>query len=122
MYMPLNFGSVMTRLQARVEAESAYTQTPFWLSDEKSLWGSDLYLAVERDIAGLENVTLSGTYLTKVFEGPFKSIGTWIPQMEAYVKEKGKTVKKLYFYYSACPKCAKKFGKNYVVIFAQVSE
>ncbi|MGE5758418.1 MAG: hydrolase [Sideroxydans sp.] len=29
-------------------------------------------------------------------------------------------MRKLYFYYTTCPKCAKKYGKNYVVILAEV--
>ncbi len=45
---------------------------------------------------------------------------TWIDQMGAFVKEKGKDARKLYFYYTTCPRCAKKYGKNYVVILAEV--
>jgi hypothetical protein len=26
----------------------------------------------------------------------------------------------MYFFYTTCPKCAKKYGKNYVVILAQI--
>jgi len=26
----------------------------------------------------------------------------------------------MYFFYTTCPKCAKKYGKNYVVILAEV--
>ncbi len=26
----------------------------------------------------------------------------------------------LYFFYTTCPKCAKAYGKHYVVLFAQV--
>jgi len=40
--------------------------------------------------------------------------------MKDYVKSKGKKIKELYFYYTTCPKCAKHYGKNYVVAFAQV--
>jgi len=40
--------------------------------------------------------------------------------MEKYVADKGKTLKKLYFSYTICPRCAKAYGKNYVVLFAQV--
>jgi hypothetical protein len=29
-------------------------------------------------------------------------------------------LKKLYFSYTTCPACAKAYGKNYVVLFAQV--
>jgi hypothetical protein len=40
--------------------------------------------------------------------------------MKAYVEAQGKELKKMYFYYTTCPKCAKEYGKNYVVILAQV--
>ena len=35
-------------------------------------------------------------------------------------EKKGKVAKQLLFYYTTCPKCAKAYGKNYVVLFAQV--
>ena len=44
----------------------------------------------------------------------------WITEMKNYVNGKGKTIRKQYFFYTTCPKCAKKYGKNYVVILAQV--
>jgi hypothetical protein len=44
----------------------------------------------------------------------------WIVEMRSFVESKEKTLKKLYFFYMTCPKCAKKYGKNYVVILAQL--
>ena len=63
--------------------------------------------------------TISGTFLSKVFEGPFRNMRSWIEEMRGFMKAKGKEVRKLYFYYTTCPKCAKQYGKNYVVILAQ---
>ena len=63
---------------------------------------------------------LTGTFLSKVFEGPYRDVGKWIAAMESYVAGEGKTIEKLYFYYATCPKCAKHFGKNQVVVFAKV--
>jgi hypothetical protein len=40
--------------------------------------------------------------------------------MLEYVKSKGKTMKRMYFFYTTCPACAKAYGKNYVVILAEV--
>jgi len=37
-----------------------------------------------------------------------------------FVKRKGKVLQRMFFFYTTCPKCAKKWGKNYVVILAQV--
>jgi hypothetical protein len=41
--------------------------------------------------------------------------------MKEYVENKEKSLKKLYFSYTTCPKCAKAYGKNYVVLFAQIN-
>ncbi len=62
----------------------------------------------------------SGTYLTKVFDGPHNDVPKWIKAMAPNLAGKGKSAKKYYFYYTTCPKCAKHYGKNYVVIQAQV--
>lgn len=63
---------------------------------------------------------LTGTFLTKVFEGPYRNIGKWMKEMWAFVAARGKPAGKMYIYYTTCPKCAKKYGKNYVVFLAQV--
>jgi effector-binding domain-containing protein len=122
LHMPLNFGKVIGKMHEKVEEQEGYAEMPIVLSDEVSVWGSDLYMAVEKEIEGLENVTLSGTFLTKVFEGPYSRVRAWIGEMNEYVEAQGKKVKKMYFYYTVCPKCGKTFGKNYIVIFAQVEE
>jgi len=120
-HIPINFGSVMGRIHSTVEKSEAYPEQPLWLSDENSLWGSDIYLAIDQEIEKANVVKLSGTFLTKVFEGPFKNVGNWIKEMNAYVATKDAQVKQFYFFYATCPKCAKHFGKNYVVLFAQVN-
>ena len=120
MHVPLNFGSVMARDHAAVEAAQAYAPEPFWLVDEVSPWGSDVYLATDRNVPSMHMEYLSGRFMTKVFAGPFRDIGTWITKMKAYVSESGRQVDKLYFFYATCPKCAKHFGKNEVVVFAKV--
>ena len=40
--------------------------------------------------------------------------------MTEYVASQGKAIKKMFCYYTTCPKCAKKYGKNYVVLLAQL--
>lgn len=39
--------------------------------------------------------------------------------MTAEVSARNELLKKMFFYYTACPKCAKAYGKNYVVLLAQ---
>jgi hypothetical protein len=120
LHIPLNFGKVMVRNMDKIVQAQALTPEPLLLSDDKSLWGADIYIAVAKDIPNSEMVKISGRFLTKVFEGPYKNIRTWIREMDTFVKAKGKTTKKLYFFYTTCPKCAKFYGKNYVVLVAQI--
>jgi len=118
--VPLNMGSVVVRNMKLIEKAGAQAAHQLMLTDEKSLWGADLYIDVAREVAGARMATLSGTFLTKVFEGAYGNAGKWAEQMKEYVAARGKKLKKLYFSYTTCPKCAKAYGKNYVVLFAQV--
>jgi hypothetical protein len=90
------------------------------LIDENSRWGADIYIEVSKDVPRAKMTSMSGPFLTKVFEGPYKDIALWAQDMTTYVKSKEKTVKKLYYFYTTCPKCAKAYGKNYVVLFAKI--
>lgn len=119
-HIPVNFGQVMVKDMEKIKAAGALTAEPLMLSDEKSLWGSDLYIAVTKEFPGAEMAKISGTFLTKVFEGDFKNVARWVKEMGAFVKAKNREMKKLYFFYTTCPKCAKHYGKNYVVLVADV--
>lgn len=120
-YMPVNFGKVMTRLDKIVKTAGA--EVPDWLclSDHTSRWNMDLYLAVDKEISGAENTTLIGKFFSKVYEGPFRDTEKWCNDFENILKAEGLTKKKLYLWYTTCPKCAKKYGKNYVVLISQIN-
>ncbi len=120
LHIPLNMGSIVIKNMNLIEKANAKAQYQLMLTDEKSLWGADIYIDVSKKVPGAQMATLSGTFLTKVFEGPYQNVGIWSQEMKEYVKNKGKKLNKLYFSYTTCPKCAKVYGKNYVVIFAQV--
>lgn len=121
LHIPMNMGQKVVKNMALIEKAGAKAPYQLMLTDEKSMWGSDIYIDVTKDVPGASMATLSGTFLTKVFEGPYQKAGAWVKEMAAYVKSKGKELKKLYFSYTTCPKCAKAYGKNYVVLFAQVN-
>jgi len=120
LHIPLNFGAVMKRNMSRIEAAGAVSDTNVILSDENSLWGADVFIEVAKDIPGANMASISGTFLCKVFEGPYQNMRKWIVEMKCFVQSKGKDIRKLYCFYTTCPKCAKKYGKNYVAILAQV--
>lgn len=120
LHMPLNFGAKVVKNMKLIQKANAEAPHQLMLTDENSLWGADIYIDVANNVPGAQMAHLSGTFLTKVFEGPYRDAGKWAKEMMAYVQHKGRHLKKLYFSYTTCPKCAKAYGKNYVVLFAQV--
>lgn len=120
MYMPVGFGKVMTSLQQKVDAAGATIPDYLCLSDHTSKWNMDILLAVSKPIDGADNISLTGKFYSKAYEGPFKDTGKWSEDFKSILTTKGYTPKKWYMWYTTCPKCAKKYGKNYVVIIAEI--
>jgi hypothetical protein len=119
-YMPLNFGQKMKKLDSAVTKAGTTFAGSMGLSDHTSKWNMDIYLEVDKDVPGLKNTNLSGKFFTRVYEGSFNETGKWCKDYEDVAKAKGMSIKKWYMWYTTCPKCAKKYGKNYVVIVGQV--
>lgn len=123
MYVPLNMDKTMAMLQQQASDADAEMppQKAMILSREISPWKAEHLYAVSHTVDGADNVALTGTYLTKVFEGPFKNAGQWHKQLIDFVNERRKAAKNTYFFYTTCPNCAKHYGKNYVIGLAQVA-
>jgi len=118
--IPLNFGAVMARNMAAIQAAGAEPPNMLVLSDENSLWGADVYLEVSQDIPGLRMASISGTFLAQAYEGSYRDIPKWIADLKRRIADKGKTLRRVLFFYTPCPKCARKYGRNYVVLFGQI--
>ena len=124
MHIPLpgTFGKAVGRMWKKIEDSEAGPEMKdfLMLSTETSMWKGEIYINPTKEIPNAENVKLSGTFWTKVFDGPYNDVPKWINSMTAFLAAKGKAAKKWFFYYTYCPKCAKKYGHNYVVTFAQL--
>ena len=119
-YMPLTFGNVIVSLFKKMDAAGAKCPDSLALSDHTSQFNMDLYLATDKEVPGCENKEISGRFLCKVYEGPFGSTGKWSKEFLGYAARKGLKTGKMCMWYTTCPKCAKKWGKNYVAIFAKI--
>lgn len=81
---------------------------------------SDIYLSVSKKVANTNNTSLSGTFISKVYDGSYNAVPNFIKDMDQYLSEQGKVAKRYYIHYAYCPKCAAKFKKNHMVLFAEV--
>jgi hypothetical protein len=119
-FMPINFGKVMQRLDSKLSGTDAEVIDNLCLSDHTSMWNMDVYLAVDQLVPDATTTTLSGKYYSKVYEGSYNQTGKWMKDFSALLTSKGMKASKSYTWYTTCPKCAKKYGKNYVVLFAKI--
>jgi hypothetical protein len=91
-----------------------------YISDHTSKWNMDIYLAADKKIPDTETITLNGKFLSKVYERSFKDTAKWCKDFEANAQSLNFKIKKWYMWYTICPNCAKKYGKNYVVIISEI--
>lgn len=120
--LPFTYAGILGRMwKAAKDAGSAPEIKDFLLlAYDPSPWKSELYMSVTKDVPGAENVKLSGTFISKVFDGPFNHVPRYIKEFDSYLEKQNRKAVKYYFYYTTCPKCAKKYGHNYIVAFAEI--
>jgi hypothetical protein len=119
-YMPLNFGGTMMKMDKKIREAGADWSEGICLSDHTSSWNMDLFISVDKRVSTLENKIMSGKFYSKVYEGAFKDVNKWCKDFEQVLVAKGYKDSKVYTWYTTCPKCAKKYGKNYVVMVAKI--
>ena len=120
-HIPLNMGSVYPQTFKIIEEAQAVNKDQIIvLSIDPSAWVGEHYFSVTKEVPGQEMARMTGDFMTKVFEGPYKNAPKWKKEMEAFVGSKEKQVKKTYFFYTTCPKCAKYYGRNYVVAVSEI--
>lgn len=123
LFVPLNMGKIMTKLQQLASAAGAALpmEDGMILSRDLSPWKAEQLYGVSKPVEGADMVTLNGSYVTKVFNGPYKNAARWHAEMQDLVVEHGSKATDIYFFYTTCPKCAKHYGSNYVIGFAKLS-
>lgn len=119
--IPLNFGTVMRRLDRKMTESEAAVPDYLCLSEQISPWKMNVYLAIDKEIPNAATVALSGHFYSQVFEGPYKELSNWQKQFRLKLINKGLPPQNVFTWFTTCPSCAKKYGKNYLVLFAKIA-
>ena len=120
MHIPLNVGRVFTRVQTHIGGSGVIDPDNFLiLSRDLSPWQVEHLFATDNNVPDEEMTTLSGDFITKVLEGPYKEAKEWHQQMQDLVRASGKEPGRILFFYTTCPRCAKAYGKNYTIGVAE---
>lgn len=119
LHVPIDMRQRMAKNDRLIETAGARPARPLTLCTDTSAWGTDLFIEVTCPVPGARMARLSGTFSTKVYEGPYKDAGKWVADMRQLMAQQGHTIEKVYLGFTTCPRCAKAYGKNYVIVFAQ---
>jgi len=122
LYVPLNFGSKMRKVVPAIEAAKATMPDGMVLSDQTSPWRMDLYVAISKGVPGMPNDSLSGRFISKVYEAPYKEAGRLYKSFVTWVKSHALEPEKVYVWYATCPGCTRKYGKNSMVYIAKIGQ
>lgn len=120
-HIPVGFGRTMTKIMKKMTASGV--NSPEWmsLSHHTSRWNMDVLVEVDGEVKGADNTVLNGKFYSRVYEGPYKDTQKWCDDYELDIADQDKELKKMYMWYVYCPKCAKKYGKNYTAIIGEIT-
>ena len=110
----------MCQLSENAKTVETDIEDVLMLFHDPSAFKSEIYLSVTGPVPNANNASISGTFMTKVFAGNFTDVPKFIKQTDEYLAGQGKKAKDYYIHYAYCPKCTKKYGDNYMIIFAQI--
>lgn len=119
---PPMIGMKMTKMCKLAEASQAMIKD---MSDMLALFHdphpfkSEIFMSVTKEVPQANNTTISGSFISKVFDGPYNAVPKFIKEMDEYLAKDNKKAKDYYIHYAYCPKCSKKYGHNYMILFAQ---
>ena len=122
MHIPINMTSIVNRMFKKIEKADAMPEVKdfLMLAYDPSPWKSEIYMTVTKPVHGGKMASLSGTFISRVYDGPYNHVPQWIEDMDKYLASNMKKSLRYYFHFAYCPKCVKKYGHNYCIAFAQV--
>lgn len=118
-HVHLNMWSIINKNLKKIWISENQHDYKLILTDEKSLFGTDIYFEIWDKVKYKNTVKISWIFHTKVFEWSFRNIQKWKEEMIQYLDWKWKKASEIYYFFTTCPSCARKYWKNYVVLFAK---
>jgi len=122
MPFPKSIGKKVTKMMALAEKGDSLSDDELdtlLLFNDPTTFKSDIYLSVTKNVPSAQNVLLSGTFISKVYDGAYHKVPKFMKQMKDFLRAQDIREDDFYVHYAYCPKFAKEFGHNYLVLFAE---
>jgi len=119
-HVPVDMRSHIAHELALINAAHALPDPFFMLYEDVSAWGADIRIAVTGPVPGAQMDSLSGTFLTRVYDGPYSQTASHIEAMKRSVAAAGRRFDRVFFFYPTCPTCSRAYGENPTVVLARL--
>lgn len=122
---PKAIGKKVTKMMALAEKWDSLSDDKLddlLLFNDPTAFKSDMYLSVTENVPSADNVKLSGTFMSKVYDGRYSQVPKFMKQMNEYLRAQDKKADDYFIHYAYCPECSKEFGHNYMVLFAELND
>jgi hypothetical protein len=83
------------------------------LAYDPSPWTSELYMTVTKEVPNAKNVKLSGTFISKVFDGPYNAVPKWLKEWRNTYMIMGRQ-QRVFLFTHYLPQMCEYYGHNYV--------
>lgn len=110
----------MMHLAEEAKKISSKREEVLVLFRDPSGFKSEIYVSVTGKVPKANNTQISGKFIARAYAGGYSAVPKFMKDINQYLAKKGLKAQTYYTHYAYCPKCAKKFGDNYMTIFAKV--
>lgn len=123
-YIPINYKMVFRQIVNKIRRKEENHNPRICLSEVCSKWKINLYVEAQEEVEKEENIRFSCKILTKAYVGScnnsYKEAKQWISDYRLFAQSKNFVVRKIFFWFPTCLKCAKIQKRRDVVIMGIV--
>jgi hypothetical protein len=118
--LPINLQTQVRQALTKLQNRDLLEETPMIFSVRENAWGGDLLISITKHVPDLETRSISGHFISFLFNGNYKQVPYWIRKVQEYGRRKYLDFSELYIWHVTCPRCIQKYGQAQTVIFAKM--
>ncbi len=118
--IPTNLQAVVRKSLEMLRQRKLLDDQPMIFSVRENAWGGNLLISIKKHVRDLETRSLSGHYISFLFNGDYGNVPTWVKKVAEYGQREYLNFSELLIWHVTCPRCAQEYGNSQTVIFAKM--
>ena len=120
--LPLNINRRRKQLLQHANIAGADIPEGMCMAVYVSEWKIDMYLAVDKYVPEVKNITMNGKYFSQVLDYAINNIQKCYSDFQKSLEQRGFKLKddQIFFWYTLCPQCSKYHGQRHLILIARI--